>query len=245
MPTIFPPGGEVDWPANERVLGVVGVAPWATLDFLEAFYSEISVRKDWEYPRVLIDINTKIPSRGRHLALGETDPSPDISATISELERGGASVIVVACNTAHLMFEAWSAGHSAAILNIVDETSRLLSLNESHQKVVALTSRALQEDGLYSRMIIDSECEPLSLDNSQTKKVSDAIESVKLKGAMSEDVAKSMYGLALELAEAGADTVILGCTELSGAASQMLRGGLLVVDSNLSLARAAHAALYP
>ena len=39
MPTIQPPGGAVHWPSGEGVLGVVGVAPWATLDFLRAFYA--------------------------------------------------------------------------------------------------------------------------------------------------------------------------------------------------------------
>ena len=85
MPTISPPGGDVSLSADEGVIGVVGVAPWATLDFLNALYKRVPATKDWHFPRVLCDVNTKLPSRGRHFELGERDPSPFIKDSIAEL----------------------------------------------------------------------------------------------------------------------------------------------------------------
>ena len=82
MPIIRPPGGDVNWPEDEGTLGIVGVAPWATINFCKLLYGLIKAEKDWHYPRIIADINTKIPSRGRYFQLGETDPSPAIAMTI-------------------------------------------------------------------------------------------------------------------------------------------------------------------
>ena len=50
-------------------VGIVGVAPWATIDFLKCFYGKLRVEKDWEYPHLIIDLDTQIPSRGRYFDL--------------------------------------------------------------------------------------------------------------------------------------------------------------------------------
>ena len=63
MPKIEPVNQEVNWNKEEGTLGIVGVAPWATIEFCKSFYSKIKAVKDWHYPRVIVDINSKIPSR--------------------------------------------------------------------------------------------------------------------------------------------------------------------------------------
>jgi len=67
MPNLKPPGGEVSWSNDEGVIGVVGVAPWATLDFLRALYSRVPAQKDWHFPRVIADINCKLPCNTAHI----------------------------------------------------------------------------------------------------------------------------------------------------------------------------------
>lgn len=53
----------------DGIVGVVGVAPFSTVEFLKILYGLVLAEKDWHYPRVICDINTKIPSRGRHFEL--------------------------------------------------------------------------------------------------------------------------------------------------------------------------------
>ena len=55
----------VFWDPEEKVVGVLGLAPQATYDFYCKFVEANPAEKDWEYVRVIMDINTKIPSRGR------------------------------------------------------------------------------------------------------------------------------------------------------------------------------------
>ena len=122
MPRILPENGPVQWSEQEGAIGVVGVAPWATVDFCRAVYSLIDAEKDWHYPRLIVDANSKIPSRGRHLQLGERDPSPFIKLTIEELARQGATVVVVPCNTAHILYERWAVDAPVPVPHIVDVT---------------------------------------------------------------------------------------------------------------------------
>ena len=238
MPIISPPGGAVDWPADEGVLGIVGVAPWATLEFCRVFYSQIEATKDWHYPRVITDINTKIPSRGRHLQLGEEDPSPAIAASIAELWGQGATVVVVPCNTAHVLYDRWARGAAVPVPNIVIETLDV-ALAMGAKKVCLLTSETLARSGLYSRSAEAKgiECFEPSVD--EQRLVSAMIEEVKICGQVSASSLVQLDAYAVRLIDDAVDAVLIGCTELSNVSDRISFAGVNVVDSNRALANAA------
>lgn len=242
MPAIAPPGGEVSWPEGEGVLGVVGVAPWATLEFCRCFYSLVPARKDWHFPRVLLDINTKLPSRGRHLQLGERDPSPFIAQTIAELAQAGATVAVVACNTAHILFDRWATGAPIPVLHIVREA--VLDAQQSGaRRMLVLTSSSLADSRLYEleARTLGLSCAPLPSELQAL--VSALIESIKTRGSPSSQGEADIGRLLDHARAAQVDTIVLGCTELTALRAHVERVGLKVVDSNEALARAALAAM--
>lgn len=243
MPNIVPPGGEVDWPKDEGTLGVVGVAPWATMEFCRVFYAGIQARKDWHYPRVLLDINTKLPSRGRHLELGETDPSPYIAQTIAELAQRGATVVVVPCNTAHILFSRWSAGAQVHLPNIIEETVKA-GLVAGGKRIVTLSSTGLARAGIYAQTITACGAEPIGLGAQEQQRVSDAIESVKQHGGIREAIRTPLLAMAKAWHQEGADTILLGCTELTELKPVLQQIGFIVVDSNEALASAAAAKMH-
>lgn len=238
MPNLKPPGGEVSWSNDEGVIGVVGVAPWATLDFLRALYSRVPAQKDWHFPRVIADINCKLPSRGRHLELGERDPSPFIAETISELAGQGATVVVVPCNTAHILYERWAASASVIVPNIVDETVRTIArLGARH--VATLASASIYRSGLYAAALDSAGIESTLLSDVEMQLVADAIADVKKNSAISP-VLQQRLGRTLDaLVARGADGVILGCTELAGLENACIQRDLHVAESNGALATAA------
>lgn len=242
MPKMMPPGGAVSWPAEEGTLGVVGVAPWATLEFGRCFYALVEAEKDWHYPRVLLDINTKLPSRGRHLQLGEQDPSPYIAATIAELAAAGATVAVVACNTAHILFDRWAAGSPIPIIHIVDAAIEQ-ACRAGARKVLALASASLAANGMYDRKAasVGLVCQPLPAELQEH--VNAFIEQVKVSGALSPEGERALPAVLAYCADQGVDTVFLGCTELSVLQGAMQQAGLRAIDSNDALARAAYAAV--
>ena len=238
MPEIAPPGGAVNWPSDEGAIGVVGVAPWATLDFCRALYAEIRAAKDWHFPRVLLDINSKIPSRGRHLQLGETDPSPAIAATIRELAAQGANVAVVVCNTAHIVYDRWAPGSPIPVPHIVREAVAQAA-NQGSRRVTPLVSSSLAEYDLYGLAVEQAHLECRRLDSEQQRVVGDLIEQIKVQGALDPTHQDDARRLLSSLRQEGVDTVLAGCTELSSVAQLCTALGLKVVDSNVALARAA------
>ena len=122
MSPAYPMNATYRWDPAEGIIGVVGVAPAATADFYQRLVALTTAAKDWEHVRVLIDSNPKIPSRGRHLELGEADPSPFIRAAISALAARGATVIAVPCNTAHILYPRFADGAPGLVVHLIEVT---------------------------------------------------------------------------------------------------------------------------
>lgn len=238
MPNIAPRSGPTGWSADELVIGVVGVAPWATMDFCRALYSLVDATRDWHFPRLLIDANSKIPSRGRYFDLGEADPSPDIRETIEELARAGAGVVVVPCNTAHLLYDRWARDVSVAVPHIVRATAA--RARAVGAKVVAgLQSANLRAHGAYRIEVETAGLGWIECDDVTASTVAGLIERIKVRGEPGPEERSEFSTLSAELAARGADTILLGCTELSAFAPDARARGLGVIDSNVELARAA------
>lgn len=238
MPDIPPQSGPTGWSADELAIGVVGVAPWATVDFCRALYSLIDASHDWHFPRLIIDANTKIPSRGRYFDLGEADPSPAIRETIEELARAGAGVVVVPCNTAHLLYDRWAASAPVPIPHIV-RTTVARACRIGARAVAVLESKALRAHGAYRKEVDAAGLRWIELDDADASMITRLIQQIKVCGAPSFENMSEFLTLSGRLAAKGADTVILGCTELSAFHTDAGAHGICVVDSNLELARTA------
>jgi aspartate racemase len=238
MPEIKPSGGEVFWPEDEGVLGVVGVAPWATLEFCKIFYKKINAIKDWHYPRVLLDINTKLPSRGRYFQLHETNPSPFIAKTIDELYEQGATVAVVPCNTAHILYEEWAKDSLIPVLHIVRETLSMVA-DAGINSITPFTSSSLAENNLISSLSdeLGIECRRLNEDDQYL--VSRIIENIKIFGNITKKNNCAFKSLINRIKSDDIGGVIIGCTELTILGEKFLKNNIPFFDSNEALANAA------
>lgn len=237
MPHILPAHEGASWPANEGVIGVVGVAPWATIAFLEALYSQISAVKDWDFPRVIADINTKLPSRGRYFDLGERDPSPFIQATIAELAAQGATVAVVPCNTAHILYERWVDQSPIPVPHIL--TATVAELKNKASTVACLASRSLSAQGTYDAAIVAAGMKSERLRPNEVEVIDAAISHIKREGGLDDLLEARLEALLGDLAGRGVDGIILGCTELKCLEPLCQQADLVCAESNTALARAA------
>lgn len=228
----YPQSSEVCWPQNEKIIGVLGLAPLATADFFHRLCSR-PVRKDWEHPRVIIDSNPKIPSRGRHLELAEADPVPFMREGIASLAAQGAQVIAIPCNTAHIFYNQYASDAPAILPNIIDVTASVCARYGCRQALV-LASRQVVSHKLYDKALSNCATKTLIPDVLGQKLVGEAIESVKQHG-YNAVMAEKIIHLA---GESGADAVILGCTELSVLFSyhDITNYKFSVIDSNQALA---------
>ncbi len=235
----YPMNSAVRWHPDERVIGVVGVAPWATLDFYEKVLRQTTAAKDWQHVRVVLDSNPKIPSRGRHLELDETDPTPYLRESIEALHGFGADLIVVPCNTAHYFYDGFTAGVEVPVIHMIGATvAEVVESAPKARRVGILGSRTTVGKRLYEPFLAASERSSVYLEHRQSE-VSAIIERVKV-GDTGGETTSQFEALVAEMADHGADVVVLGCTELS--LLDGVRSSLPLVDSNAALASAALAA---
>ena len=126
------------WNTNEKILGLLGVAPYATIDFLQKITDLTTASKDWDHIRILLDNNVKIPSRGRALELGEESPVKYMREAIRGLKKAGADFVIIVCNTAHIFYEEVINGIEVEVMNMISETLNYLLLNNKEIHAIGI-----------------------------------------------------------------------------------------------------------
>jgi aspartate racemase len=231
----YPMNTHYRWNPAEGIIGVVGVAPSATLDFYQRLIALTPVRKDWEHVRVLIDSNPKIPSRGRHLELGETDPSPFIRSCIDDLLARGATVVAVPCNTAHILYNRYATGVESYVPNMIALAVAAIAMGVNvPQRLAVLGSRQTILHNQYGDYLHAKGGTVMDTSPWQAE-VSALIESTKQFGP-SPEAASRLKRIMDQSANAGADAFIIACTELSALFSKNWID-IPVVDASDTLAR--------
>ncbi len=223
----------------EKVIGVVGgLGPWATLDLFEKILRLTPAQRDQDHLRVIIDSNAKIPDRSPAILGRGEDPTPALVATAVNLERAGAEVLVIPCNTAHAFFDAVAAAVAVPVLHIMAEVAAAARREWPRlRRVGVLATRATIVARLYHDAFTPLGVEVLVPDTGGQDVVNRAIYGVKA-GAMSPDVTTELVRVARTLIATGAEAIVLGCTELPFV---LRRDDVSVplLDSNLILAQAA------
>ena len=208
---------------TKKIIGVLGLSPYATIDFLRKLADVTPAKKDWEHLRVIMDLNTAIPSRGRALDLGEEDPTSYMKEAIKRIAKNGANIIVVPCNTAHIFYSRFTEGIDIKVLNIIEETSNyILAKNSCIKKVGVIASKNTVKSELYNKFLSKNTVEVIAPENQA--EVSAIIENVKI-GLDNEETKNRAIKVAQGLIERGAEGIILGCTEIP----------LLIGDDDLSV----------
>lgn len=223
-------------PALVGVLG--GMGPQATVDFLNKLVANTPANCDQEHVPVLIASVPQIPDRTRAFkGLGES-PLPTLIANARRLIAGGARIIVMPCNTAHLWFDALSTALPVPMMHIVDSAiDAVTACSPPIRTVGLLATKATLDSGLYVRRSGRAghriewrlpTC--FEVDNW----IMPAIQEIK--AGRSSNAAPLLKQAAEALISRGAGAILLGCTELPLGfnANEM---SVPVVDAGESLAR--------
>jgi aspartate racemase len=200
---------------DEKVVGVLGgMGPLATADFYAKLVRLTPARTDQDHLRVIIDSNPKIPDRTAGLEGKGPDPTPHLVATAQALERAGAEVIAMPCNSAHAYLPAIRHSVRTPVLDIMEEVAAAAAALTPRPRAIGLlatpgTVRArLYHRALASRGI--AVVEPTAIEEED---VYAAINAVKA-GDLGPAARARLHGVARALIRRGAAAIILGCTEL-------------------------------
>jgi len=199
----------------EPIIGILGgMGPEATADLYREIIRLTPARKDQDHIPVLIYSNPKIPDRTRAILEGGEDPLAYLIESATLLQRMGAGILAIPCNTAHYFLPQLAAAVQIPVLNMIEETYLALRATHPDSRAVGLlAATGTVRSGIYHAVFESRGISILVPDDAEQVKVHAAIAEVK-SGEHGHSTRQTLEAIGANLLRKGAEAVILGCTEI-------------------------------
>ena len=225
-----------------KTIGMIGGLAWpSTVTFYRTINEEIARRlgDEGSHSADLVLSQVDFHEVERCQARGDWDRVAElIGRQAAALKAAGADFYFIACNTVHTVFDRITGYTDLPCLHIVDPVGSYAV--QKGLSVVGLMGSRYTMDGDYFtgrlqdkyglRVLVPSE--------SVREKIDCALYGELTRGIVSEETREVFRQCVAELADAGAQLIILGCTEY-GLAVDPEESPVPVIDTAVALAKAA------
>lgn len=200
---------------KDKIVGILGgMGPEATIDLFARIVKHTHAKTDEEHLRIIIDNNPKMPSRQDAILKGGESPVPAMRETARNLERAGADFIIIGANTAHYFYDDIKDAVRIPFLHIIEEAAKeTIKTVPGVRKVGVLATTAAMQTGLYQKSFEKYGIEVLDVPESVQDQVQKSIFSFKYDGKTPE-ILDLISGAIRHMISHGAETLIMGCTEI-------------------------------
>jgi len=220
----------------KKTIGIIGgMGPLATADLFRKIVEHTEAACDQEHIHVLIDNNTNIPDRTKALLEGGADPTQELQKSAKRLIEAGAECLMMPCNTAHNFHKAVEAVSDVPVLHMIDLTRDALEAKGISCAALLATTGTFRT-GIYQSRF-EGRVRLLTPTPDEQEAVMDMIYGGVKAGVADYDASK-VQACAERLIAEGAQTVILGCTELP-LAMELYHLDFPATDPTLELAKGA------
>lgn len=199
---------------TEQRLGILGgMGPQATQDFYQRILDRTDAAKDQEHLPTLIWSDTSMPDRTAAILGGDAEGCYQrLLAGARLLEGGGCTVLSIPCNTSHYFADRLQGDISIPLIHMPRETVGVLA-EEGRRKVGILGTDGTIRTGVYQKECTARGIEAVSPPEEVQKLVMSIIYDEIKRG---EKGSREKFAVIDRwLHQAGCDSAILGCTELS------------------------------
>lgn len=220
------------------LIGILGgMGPLATVDFMEQIIRLVGAAgatHDQQHLPMLVANLPHTPDRSNAMLGVGPDPLPALLDGISLLNRNNVGLIAIPCNSAHYWFEPMRAHSTVPVLHIAETC--VAAVPASARRVALLATGGTLASGLYQKTLAARGLETVLPDDETQRHIDACIGEVK---ATNLDAAAQHLSKALAVFIArGADSAVMGCTEIPLAARHLSAPPIMLVDSTMELARA-------
>ncbi len=247
---------------NNPIIGIVGgLGPQAGVDLTSKIIDQTLSKSDQDHISVILISMPSIVVDRTDFLLGNVEENPGIAMAkiVETLEKCGADVVGIPCNTAHApaIFDVIKNDiadrHSAVnLLDMVAETVNFVCQQYPNMKRVGVlsTTGAIRAQIYSSAFDIKGIQTILPSNNLQKEVVHPAIvdEEYGIKSCsspVSSRAQNDLYEAAGKLVVDGAELILAGCTEIPLALVDSHINGVPIIDPTLILARALIHAVAP
>lgn len=230
---------------SKKAIGIIGgMGPMATLDLFRKVLDSTDAHSDAEHIRLYMDCHTGVPDRTKAILSGGESPVPYIVESAKKLTAIGAELLLIPCNTSHYFYDEIAAASSVPVLHMIRETAAALK-REGVACVGLLATDGTVQAGVYQQELEQAGIRTVCPDAEGQREVMRLIYDGVKAGADHFDTALLEQELQ-RMREAGAQRIVLGCTELPIAFANYHIVATDTVDPTDILAKAAVAAAgYP
>ena len=197
---------------SSKAVGIIGgMGPEATIDLMVKVIRTTPAKIDQDHIRMFVDNNPKVPCRIKAILGDGANPGPVMAQMAEGLEKVGADFLVIPCNTAHYYIDYVKDAVQVDVLNMVEETVKVLKKDEM-KKVALLATSALINTNLYIKELTIAEIEVVLPQKDYQQMVMEVTFAVK-----SGDFSKAesyVEKIISHVVDMGSESMVLGCTEL-------------------------------
>ena len=210
-----------------KTIGIMGgMGPAATVDLMSRIISMTDAYSDQEHIPMIVDNDTRIPDRTEAILGRGESPAPEMLASAKRLEAAGADFIVIACHAAHCFVDDIKGKISIPIIEMPEETAKLLKLNGVNRAAVLATDGTVQS-GLFGHALERMGIQTVYPDEEQQKLVMSLVYDYVKKGRavipdkVREEIASTEFPIAFSLMGLRSDAFVDPTIILAKAAIRM------------------------
>ena len=193
-----------------KAIGILGgMGPAATVDLMARLIAATPVEREADHLRLFVDCNPHVPNRNEALAGAGDYPAAALVEMARGLERQGADLLAIACNSAHAWSEEIRAATAVPLVSMIDATVAAIP-PEAH-RIGLLAADACLHARLYQAPLEQSGREVIVPEDQA--RFMHLIYGVKT-GQVGLDARSAMAVLAQGLIDRGAEVIVAACTEV-------------------------------
>ena len=136
-----------------------------------------------------------------------------LAGSAKRLEAAGADCVLICTNTMHLVAPQVAASVGIPLLHIIDETANALKARQLNRPLL-LATRYMMEHGFYAERMKSLGLDVLVPDAEEREAMHDIIFDELCAGKVKESSRERALAMIKKAKNGGADSVILGCTEI-------------------------------
>ncbi len=227
---------------KNKIIGVLGgMGPHASNRFMELLYSCKNYKEDKLYPRVILDSNTKIPSRTRSIIFKEKSPIKGMIQTANQLKEYGANAIALPCNTAHIWINQLQKNVKIPIFDLTNLVSKEVISQCSNEQInvyIFGTTLTTKKKLYIKKLSKIKKINLIKISKNIQNKIENLIYLIKknnFKNKYKSDFKIILKSLKFKKQK---NLIILACTELSYFKDIKFKN-IKLIDSNTVLAKTA------
>ena len=201
------------------MIGILtGMGPEAGIHLQELILRNCGrVKTDQEVPEMLVYHATQVPDRTALIEIGEEEQLYQaLSHAVKVLQKAGASVIGIPCNTCHFLVSRLAESFAdMTFVHMIQETIDYInSIYSSHSKVGLMATNGTLLKGEYTIRAQKRGIEIIHPNEEEQKLLMNIIYSVKQQQMPTADIFRFVNDVIARWVGRGVQSIILGCTEL-------------------------------